>query len=956
MSLTSLMASHGMARTQTRYPLKLIGMSTGNEAIIPTIHVSRADIQAACHNVHGLTFKGFGVLSANSTSALLPDYRALHPGEYWQMIRTLFAGSHPLFDLIKIEMGNDRNNSTGACPCTMRRRDEIPNVRREFAFQMAADANSVADRPVKVSLLRWKRPAWVKTDRDQYIWFKNTALIAYRTYGYMVDSINPDANETQDPSPSLYRQFAHWIRTDETGYESTSTDDPHAGFSSPAERRLFHQIRVIAADCVGTPPLSFGDEMTGNPEMTRAVDIVGFHYSDADDAHGSYTQLADSDQAEIWMSEGQATFGTSADRPSAQPSSGLAGPGSALEMADWLTTGFTLSRRTLAIYQPAIGACYDGTQYSSKELVSARDPWSGWIYYDAGLAVLAHFVRFARAGWENSSNSAGVWRAIPQASFSPYNGGNPPRLTDRSTVPLSWMTLASPDTRHFSTVIVNESDQEQTVCILVDHCDQAPSTVHVWQTRAASAGKPYDAHYLEPIETVQASDVSDSPGCCMYRVHVAPFSIATATTLDLTADQVGHLPHTRDTALATGTRREDRPVLMTRSTVSESAASNSPTVLYADDFTYDDLSDDPDKGIPIRFGQQINGAFEALAAHDTHTAHDAHDSQNADGNHPTFMRQQITRDLAADAWNDGDPLVLIGDGRWLAYRLSCDIRFEHPDNAGNSGTARQNTSQYASLCAHHYRGSGDCQGTSAVEFRLYASGMWELLHFGVTEQEGLLTSGFTPRAWHHCSLTIDENNNASISCDGMRITSRTHQGCNDYGFGRIGIGSSFDAVDFAHLRVTSLSESTGSTGSHPAFYSQLIDDMHARNWDDGSDVLTYSGSWHRAFGQDMYTIGRTLSQTSQPGASVTCTFTGTGLDFIGLHENAVVSLRVDDQTADERVIHNSGDCENPARRQCIIPVRGLPNETHTITLSLVRSGSSSPDQAALTLDAIGVIS
>ncbi len=37
------------------------------------------------------------------------------------------------------------------------------------------------------------------------------------------------------------------------------------------------------------------------------------------------------------------------------------------------------------IYQPAIGSFYEGAQYSFKELVSARDPWSGWMHYDAGL-------------------------------------------------------------------------------------------------------------------------------------------------------------------------------------------------------------------------------------------------------------------------------------------------------------------------------------------------------------------------------------------------------------------------------------------------------------------------------------------------------------------------------------------------------------------------------------------
>lgn len=908
-------------------------MST--DATVATVRVRRADIEAASHNVHGLTFKGFGVLSANSTSALLPDYRTYHPHEYWHMMRVLFAGSHPLFNLIKIEMGNDRNNSTGACPCTMRRRDEVPNVRREFAFHMAADANSVADQPVKVSLLRWKRPSWVTTDRDQYIWFKNTALIAYRTYGYMVDSINPDANETRNPDSSLYRRFAHWLRTDETGYEGTGADDPHQGFSSPEERQLFHRIRVIAADCVGTPPVSFGDEMTRNPDMARAVDIVGFHYSDADDKHGNYTHLADSDQAEIWMSEGQATFGTSANRPSASPSHGLAGPGSALEMADWLTTGFALSRRTLALYQPAIGACYDGTQYSSKELVSARDPWSGWIYYDAGLAVLAHFARFARLGWENSSNSAGIWRAIPQASFSPYDGGNPPHLADHSTAtPLSWMTLASPDARNFSTVFVNESDQAQTVRIATDHCASAPHSLYVWQTRAANAGEPYDAHYLEKVGTVQPTSASEQSDrslsdCSHYRIHLAPHSIATVTTLDLTGDQVGHLPHTHDTALATGDQPSDRPVL-----ANWPDSSSSSHVLYADDFNYASSVSSHDDGHAIRFAQPINGAFEAV------TTQDGADGKT--GAHACIMRQQITRDMVADAWNDGDPLLLIGDGRWLNYRLSVDVRFEHVDHTDQHDCAGENyAEEYASVGAHQYRGSGNCQGTSAVEFRIYASGAWELLHYGTTEQEGLLPSEFDPCQWHRCVLTIDEGNNARVTVDGKPLASRSHSGCNDYGFGRIALGSSFDAVDFAHLSVTSDSPSP--------FYSHLIDNMHVLNWDGGPNVLSYSGQWHRAFGQDMYTIGRTLSWTNQPHASLSCTFTGTGLDFIGLSEDTVIALRADGQLVSKHLVHSSGE------RPCIMSIRGLAPGTHTASITLVRPGSSSANEKALTIDAIGVV-
>ncbi|WP_353889869.1 hypothetical protein, partial [uncultured Bifidobacterium sp.] len=47
-----------------------------------------------------------------------------------------------------------------------------------------------------------------------------------------------------------------------------------------------------------------------------------------------------------------------------------------------------------------MGACYGHLQYAAKELVSMRAPWSGWIYYDAGCAALAHFASFARLGWE----------------------------------------------------------------------------------------------------------------------------------------------------------------------------------------------------------------------------------------------------------------------------------------------------------------------------------------------------------------------------------------------------------------------------------------------------------------------------------------------------------------------------------------------------------------------------
>lgn len=57
------------------------------------IVVDGNDVRA--DNVNGLTYKGLGLLSCNSTSNLLMDYKAEHPERYWQLIRVLFGGKSP---------------------------------------------------------------------------------------------------------------------------------------------------------------------------------------------------------------------------------------------------------------------------------------------------------------------------------------------------------------------------------------------------------------------------------------------------------------------------------------------------------------------------------------------------------------------------------------------------------------------------------------------------------------------------------------------------------------------------------------------------------------------------------------------------------------------------------------------------------------------------------------------
>ena len=114
---------------------------------------------------------------------------------------------------VKLEMGNDRNNSTGSEASTKRSRYEMTNILRNPGWQLAADAKRMNPN-VRVSILSWCMPAWVKTDADKYLWYKQSILAAYEQYGFMVDYINPNTNEAWSKQNDVARtkKFAKWIQ------------------------------------------------------------------------------------------------------------------------------------------------------------------------------------------------------------------------------------------------------------------------------------------------------------------------------------------------------------------------------------------------------------------------------------------------------------------------------------------------------------------------------------------------------------------------------------------------------------------------------------------------------------------------------------------------------------------------------------------------------------------------
>ncbi|MCL6601504.1 MAG: S-layer homology domain-containing protein [Paenibacillus sp.] len=866
-------------------------------------------------NVNGLTFKGFGVLSANSTSALLMDYKAEHPEAYKEMLQILFGGEHPIMTHVKIEMGNDRNNSTGPDPATMRTADEEANVTRHPGFQLAADAKAV-NPDLKVSILRWNAPAWANNNDKIYTWYKKTILAAYRQYGYMADYVNPYINE-HAPDLAWTKQYAERVKTDSEGFSSTE------------ERELYNRIKSVISDEVGIG--SFGASMVSDASLREAVPVAAYHYNTEDDSAGNFKKLAEQYDIEVWNSEAQATFSNSSFRPNNNmkdptvAGTGIGGIGGPLEMGNTIVKGFVNSRRTHFIYQPAIGSFYEGGQYSFKELLSMRDPWSGWIHYDAGLVILQHFSRFANIGWENEDNSAGIWRAVPQASYTGASGTNP--VSGRNGTP-SYITLAAPDKKDFSTVIVNDSEYSKIYKLQTVNMGYTDNpSMEVWETRAADAGEAFNSNYMQYLGDVTA-DVSG-----VYTVKVKPYSTVTVSTLKNKDKEEYNTP---------------LPVEGERTVLDTDAAgeghSIGDNILYADDFDYAGRT-----VVKIGAGGQENGTQSYIESRGgsqsampryTHDRNGAFEAYLPEGSDNYVLRQQLDTGIMGlgGTWNGGDPVTAIGDNRWTNYKASVDVSFETNNTQGGAN--------YAAIGAR-YQGGGSSQSITGTPYvlKFWCDGGWQLLvnnsavasGNAVSGSGGAKIDGFNTAfdAWHNIAVQV-AGDRVTAYLDNVKLTSYTDP--NPKMSGRVDLASGYYHVRFDNLKVEKVD-------AYAPYYSELLDNLEMFDLAAvPSANLTYSGSWSHTNGAGMYIYQRSQSTSQAVNAEMEYTFEGTGLDILGPNSGSA-KLEV---TVDGRVTALSADTIAAKELYQTFVLRGLKYGQHQVKIKVI-SGT-------LVVDAVAVVS
>ena len=879
------------------------------------IVINGADVEKAAENMNGLTFKGFGVLDCNSTNALLLDYKAQHPEKYWEMLEILFGGERPIMQHIKIEMGNDKNTSTGSQACTMRYEDEYPDVTRVTGFQLAADAKKI-NPDVKVSLLYWCAPGWVGTDWNNiYKWLKNTTLAAYREYGYMIDIISPGVNEQKD-DPNWIKQFNNWVETDTEGM--LSSDDSVSGFRD-GEAELFHQIQVLMSDEVGIA--SCGPQMTSDEELRNAVDIVGYHYNTDDDSAGSFKRLAEEFDKEIWNSEAQATFGSTADRPNnnmvdnADPGTGIGGNGSPLEMANTVIKGFVNSRRTHFVYQPTFGAFYEGTQYNYKDVMAARDPWSGYVNYDGALSVMQHFSKFAVTGWEyDTPDENVVWRAIPSASKSEATGTNPVNGRNGGD---NYITLASPDKKDFSVVICNDSGKTKEFSIRPRDLDLAEGMqLKVWETRAAEDGQLYNENYVKHIGNLSAAEDGS------YTLTVKPWSIVTVTTLDMEG---------MEEELSIPAATEDgRYVLDTDET--GKTQNTEDTYLYVDDYNYADMGNvmTYEDGQIVESDQSFiesrggKDGFYPLYTQDTNGTFEVVMDETGNG------ALEMTGQTGGGWWNGGEPSTTVGDYRWTNYKASVDFDLTSTSEHLLLGVRQRGAA-----------GGGDNKvSMSAYNIGVNSSGEWIFRRYGteIARGEAEITD---PGACNVAIRAAEDTITAYV--DGKEVYTYTDE--NPQLEGRVMLGVGMPGASWKRGRFDNLKVET--IPGYTPYFTMVHDNLHMDAWDGenaGEQTLVYEGSWSHVNQKGSQYSQRSLSSTSQAGASVSYTFTGTGFALIGQNSsNGVVDVSVDGET-----LYQNVSLIQTSSHQPYLVIHGLKDGEHTITVTLA-SGK-------LDVDSIGYIS
>lgn len=716
------------------------------------------------------TFGGFGSVTCNNTSRLLMDYKALHEDKYWKMMELLFDREKGAgLNHVKIELGADVNSSSGTEPATMRSSDETPNVRRGAGFMFAADAKSI-NPDISVEILRWGELKWTQEGigyeeydnpkfEARYQWYRKTIDAVYETYGYKITEVSPGQNERRKDYPDNFAWIKYCAqRFKEDGENGVGAFD-------------YEEIKIVAADLyrgMGTTV----EYMMKDQEFRDLVDVISDHYQiwlgsrNLDILNQEYGK-------EVWYGESTAPMINANYRANVDPlRGGIGGSAGIAAMAERLISAYAYknadgytSHMTELLFQPAIGAFYEGSAYSPKQLIGAFDPWSGYYEADGGIQMAEHFMKFA----DND------WNYLPDACYSDGKTGDGDIVADSSTD--TRLALKDPVTDDYSVIFANNTSVERKYHLTLKNLKTVKNSYNIWETRGPDDGEAYDANWFQKIaEESQPHDNGD--GTTAIELVVKPYSIVTLTSL--TGRGTSYTAGQNDSGV-------ERKVL---------------GLPYRDNFDYEDSFIEERGGTPY-FTTDLEGAFEVCRSEDT----------------GYVLKQMINgenRPYNWNPWGSGSdessqttavPWTVLGDHRWANYTAGIDVKLDTKGKGYGDNFAVLGVREVVHSSGAAYRA------------KIYDNGSWELLRFNKVQKSGKLEK-FIPDQWHRLELKADENV-ITLYIDGEETGNFTDES-SPVMTGRVSLMSGFWNTSFDNLTVMPIEGKAAYASEKPDDTSPLI--------------------------------------------------------------------------------------------------------------------------------------
>ncbi|MEX0720080.1 MAG: discoidin domain-containing protein [Balneolaceae bacterium] len=381
----------------------------------PGINIQKDVVIELDGNDTGRHFDGLGALSAGGSSRLLVDYPEKERNE---ILDYLFKpGYGASMQILKVEIGGETNSTSGSEASHMRSPDEI-NCNRGYEWWLMKEAKK-RNPDITLAALQWGTPGWVgEFWSDENIEYNIEWLECAEENNLKIDYVG-GWNE--------HRWDADWYIAYKKALDAYNPD-----------------IKIIGADDV-SHPFSIVAEMADNPELVKAVDIVGEHSLCG--WRGAYRTCESTEDAvnlnkPIWSAE-QSTMGTDTGAPS------LARSANRLYIQAHVTGNIAWA---------LISAWYSNLPIADTGLMLAEWPWSGYYHVGKDIWVYAHTTQFTEPGWFYMDNAAEIMQS--QASY---------------------VTLRAPDNSDFTSIIeAMDLDIEQTITYSITDDLPDDKEVHLW--------------------------------------------------------------------------------------------------------------------------------------------------------------------------------------------------------------------------------------------------------------------------------------------------------------------------------------------------------------------------------------------------------------------------------------------------------------------------------------------